>query len=327
TLRDGFRSGIIRPQWAVSAAMGWNNGSAAAVALGSVGDWLAATRCRLKAVDEVFPVPCRDASEENAIASHYNRHEAETELALTVSEYATRAGTAPARAAAIGAVAGVWRARLLSPSRLEGILLSDVDAVGAEALTLLLHRDREVRRRGVGESGPGTETFARTLGDPVDDSDGEKKLGFSASFALAAASLRVKAASRDALGDTKRDDDKIPTTRQDNDGSRWSRARAALTKDAGKSTCIRYAAPTSSDKITENAMVFSCGHVVAAEQLAITAAAFARELTTAGCPMSGELVATEYAMNKCALACPKCASLAVHAAYGVGSGLIAAKEE
>ena len=43
--------------------------------------------------------------------------------------------------------------------------------------------------------------------------------------------------------------------------------------------------------------------------------------------MSSELVAAEYALNQCALACPDCVSRAVHATYGVGGARLAVNGE
>ena len=53
------------------------------------------------------------------------------------------------------------------------------------------------------------------------------------------------------------------------------------------------------------------------ERVEATATAFARGMTDAGLPMAGKLVAAEYALERCAMACPSCASRAVHARYGV----------
>jgi len=367
TLREGLRHQKIRPQWAVAAALGWNNGSAAAVVLGCVGDWIGATRCRLRFVDDAIPSSnhTRNARDQDA--------ETETELVATLALYATRAETATTRAAAIGAVCVAWRARCLSATRLETVLLTELDLVGTEALTLLLRHDRAARRRAAfGES----ECGARDAADDAATNHENKPAWFSASFALAVALLRVEAASRDAghgvredfngvplTGDTKHDHDDArmsASTRKESDESRWSRARAALCADAGQSTCIRWHAapvvaaaegesleppespgqesetpgplglptpsPKASGKVTD-ACVFSCGHVLPVERLAFAAAAFAGKLKRSGCPMSSELVAAEYALNQCALACPDCVSRAVHATYGVGGARLAVNGE
>jgi hypothetical protein len=367
TLREGLRHQKIRPQWAVAAALGWNNGSAAAVVLGCVGDWIGATRCRLRFVDDAIPSSnhTRNARDQDA--------ETETELVATLALYATRAETATTRAAAIGAVCVAWRARCLSATRLETVLLTELDLVGTEALTLLLRHDRAARRRAAfGES----ECGARDAADDAATNHENKPAWFSASFALAVALLRVEAASRDAghgvredfngvplTGDTKHDHDDArmsASTRKESDESRWSRARAALCADAGQSTCIRWHAapvvaaaegesleppespgqesetpgplglptpsPKASGKVTD-AWVFSCGHVLPVERLAFAAAAFAGKLKRSGCPMSSELVAAEYALNQCALACPDCVSRAVHATYGVGGARLAVNGE
>ena len=306
-LREGLEAGTVRPQWAIAATVGFENASAAAVALASVGDWLAATKHRLRAVDEkiAFGKDRADSAVEAALAS-------------TLADYASRAETVTARVSALAAVARAWHARGLSREALETLLLADADAVGAEALAALL-------RAGKGDAG--------------DASDGDEGIAipatvrpdafpFSASFALEVASLRVRAASRGDDGDeggasetedaSAAGEDGTGSRNRETESSRWSRARAALCADEAASAAAYFSAREFAPRDMrrdEDGVAFTCGHVVLDTSLRASAAALADAWRDAGCPMSGDLVAAEYAKRRVALACPTCVGAAARAAF------------
>ena len=60
----------------------------------------------------------------------------------------------------------------------------------------------------------------------------------------------------------------------------------------------------------EDGVAFTCGHVASDASLRASAAALADAWRDAGCPMSGHLVAAEYAKRRVALACPACVGAA-----------------
>ena len=317
-LRQGLAAGTVRPGWAIAATTGFDNPSAAAIALASAGDWVAATRHRLRAVEDAFPA---DAGPERSEASASS---AQAALASTLAEYASRAATAAARASALAAVARAWRARGLSGEALESLLLADTDAVGAEALAALL--------RGEGATRGDVGVERRDASDAPRADDGRNGTGtgtarsdpfpFSASFALRVASLRVRVASRAAARadarDDARDDDGASWTEhasaagKDENGSRWSRVRRALCADEAKATAVYFSAHVAREMHPdEDGVAFTCGHVVSDAALRASAAALAEAWRDEGCPMSGDLVAAEYAKRRIALACPACVGAAV----------------
>jgi hypothetical protein len=57
--------------------------------------------------------------------------------------------------------------------------------------------------------------------------------------------------------------------------------------------------------------VFSCGHRFTAERMVKTTAALRVGMRDAGMPIVGELLAADFALERCASACPGCASRAV----------------
>jgi hypothetical protein len=307
-LREGLEAGTVRPQWAIAATVGFENASAAAVALASVGDWLAATKHRLRAVDDAFGKDRADSAVQAALAS-------------TLADYASRAETVAVRASALAAVARAWRARGLSREALETLLLADADAVGAEALAALL-------RAGKGDAsdasgGDDCVTIQETVRSDA--------FPFSASFALEVASLRVRAAARGDDGDeggASETEELLSAAGEDGPGSRnktretessrWSKARAALCADEAVSAAAyfsarEFAAPEM--RRDEDGVAFTCGHVVCDTSLRASAAALADAWRDAGCPMSGDLVAAEYAKRRVALACPTCVGAAARDAF------------
>jgi hypothetical protein len=307
-LREGLEAGTVRPQWAIAATVGFENASAAAVALASVGDWLAATKHRLRAVDDAFGKDRADSAVQAALAS-------------TLADYASRAETVAVRASALAAVARAWRARGLSREALETLLLADADAVGAEALAALL-------RAGKGDASDasgGDDCVA------IQQTVRSDAFPFSASFALEVASLRVCAAARGDDGDeggASETEELLSAAGEDGPGSRnktretessrWSKARAALCADEAVSAAAyfsarEFAAPEM--RRDEDGVAFTCGHVVCDTSLRASAAALADAWRDAGCPMSGDLVAAEYAKRRVALACPTCVGAAARDAF------------
>jgi hypothetical protein len=300
-LREGLEAGTVRPQWAIAATVGFENASAAAVALASVGDWLAATKHRLRAVDDAFGKDRADSAVQAALAS-------------TLADYASRAETVAVRASALAAVARAWRARGLSREALETLLLADADAVGAEALAALL-------RAGKGDASDASGGTVRSDAFP-----------FSASFALEVASLRVRAAARGDDGDegsASETEELLSAAGEDGPGSRnktretessrWSKARAALCADVAVSSAAYFSAREFAASLEmrrdEDGVAFTCGHVVCDTSLRASAAALADAWRDAGCPMSGDLVAAEYAKRRVALACPTCVGAAARDAF------------
>ena len=57
--------------------------------------------------------------------------------------------------------------------------------------------------------------------------------------------------------------------------------------------------------------VFSCGHRFTGERMAATTTALRGRMKDAGMPLVGELLAADYALDRCAVACPGCVSRAV----------------
>tara|TARA_B100000405_G_scaffold118757_1_gene83053 strand:- start:1417 stop:1623 length:207 start_codon:yes stop_codon:yes gene_type:complete len=57
--------------------------------------------------------------------------------------------------------------------------------------------------------------------------------------------------------------------------------------------------------------VFSCGHRFTAERMVKTTAALRAGMRDAGMPIVGELLAADFALDRCASACPGCTSRAV----------------
>ena len=313
-LREGLRAGTVRPQWAIAATTGFDNSGAAAVALASAGDWLAATRRRLRAVEDAFPANASEASE-SAI---------QEALASTLSEYASRAETTAARAAALAAVARAWRARGLSREALETLLLADADAVGAEALAALLRGEGAAGARGA-ETGDASDASSAREGTGTGTGTVRSDLvSFSASFALEVASLRVRAAARDGAGDDDGasetedasaagdDENENAKTRRETEASRWLRARRALCADEATAAAVYFSAYEVRREVRrdEDGVAFTCGHVASDASLRASAAALADAWRDAGCPMSGHLVAAEYAKRRVALACPACVGAA-----------------
>jgi hypothetical protein len=308
-LREGLEAGTVRPQWAIAATVGFENASAAAVALASVGDWLAATKHRLRAVDDAFGKDRADSAVQAALAS-------------TLADYASRAETVAVRASALAAVARAWRARGLSREALETLLLADADAVGAEALAALL-------RAGKGDASDasgGDDCVA------IQQTVRSDAFPFSASFALEVASLRVRAAARGDDGDeggASETEELLSAAGEDGPGSRnktretessrWSKARAALCADEAVSTAAYFSAQelfaAPEMRRDEDGVAFTCGHVVCDTSLRASAAALADAWRDAGCPMSGDLVAAEYAKRRVALACPTCVGAAARDAF------------
>ena len=317
TLCEGLRAGTVRPQWAIAATIGFDNSGAAAVALASAGDWLAATRRRLRAVEDAFPANASEASE-SAI---------QEALASTLSEYASRAETTAARAAALAAVARAWRARGLSREALETLLLADADAVGAEALAALLRGEGAAGARGA-ETGDASDASSAREGTGTETGTGTVRsdlVSFSASFALEVASLRVRVAARDGAGDDDGasetedasaagddDNENAKTRNRETEASRWSRARRALCADEATAAAVYFSAYEVRREVRrdEDGVAFTCGHVASDASLRASAAALADAWRDAGCPMSGHLVAAEYAKRRVALACPACVGAA-----------------
>ena len=298
-LREGLRARTVRPQWAIAATTGFENASAAAIALASAGNWLAATRNRLRAVEDAFPTD--DALSDAPEASEAS---AEAALVATLAEYASRAETTAARASALAAVARAWRARRLSREALESLLLADADAVGVEALA-------EMLRGGAGKTA--SLRCGAGKGDAADASSADEDsdvFQFSASFALRVASLRARAAAGDA-GDDEDENEGGSRNRKETEATRWRRARRALCADEAAAAAVYFSARAAREmRGDEDGVAFTCGHVVSDAALRASAAALADAWRDEGCPMSGDLVAAEYAKRRVALACPVCVGAA-----------------
>ena len=171
------------------------------------------------------------------------------------------------------------------------------------------------------------------------------KIPLSAKFAIAVASLRVRASEPREEEPGSHDD-----ANEDGDAKKdgaWSRVRAALAADASVSSSVRYPAPVVAAAFGEpleprspgpynlptptppespakmtltpkhrpdpsvDSYVFSCGHRFSAERMAKTTAALRVGMRDAGMPIVGELLAADFALDRCASACPGCASRAV----------------
>ena len=206
-------------------------------------------------------------------------------------------------------------------------------------------RDARRRRRRPG-SGRRRAARRRETKHPRRDGVGvaPTKLRFSAGFVLAVSTLRV----------ASMEDARAASSGNASASRLWSRIRGELAAPASlaTSTSIRHdasfahsddhaAEPTSPGPMglpvpspplspaspwraprsnpTVDSRVFSCGHAMSDARAEATATAFARGMTDAGMPMAGELVAADYALERCAMACPACASRAVHARYGVAA--------
>ena len=105
---------------------------------------------------------------------------------------------------------------------------------------------------------------------------------------------------------------------RETESSRWSRARAALCADEAASAAAYFSAREFAPRDMrrdEDGVAFTCGHVVSDTLLRASAAALADAWRDAGCPMSGDLVAAEYAKRRVALACPTCVGAAARAAF------------
>ena len=317
-LREGVRSGTVRAEWAASACAGWKNPRAEGVVFVAVGAWLPATRSALTHFEETN-----------------RRDDTHAKLALerVLRERASRPDEVRERAAAVGLVADAWLRAGLPRDELERLLLSIVagverardggppDDVGLDALLALVARDRAATRRAAAEKK--SVPAANASVSP------RTKLRFSAGFVLAVSTLRAASMedARDAASSGNASASRL-----------WFRIRGELAAPASlaSSTSIRHDAPfahpddhestnpanlpTPSPPIYRpavDARVFSCGHAMSDERVEATATAFARGMTDAGLPMAGKLVAAEYALERCAMACPSCASRAVHARYGV----------
>ena len=124
------------------------------------------------------------------------------------------------------------------------------------------------------------------------------------------------------------------------------RIRAALAADGSVSSSIRYPAPVVAAVFDEDveprspgpynlpvpsppaspasfrrvaprrdplvdSHVFSCGHRFTGERMAATTTALRGRMKDAGMPLVGELLAADYALDRCAVACPGCVSRAV----------------
>ena len=137
--------------------------------------------------------------------------------------------------------------------------------------------------------------------------------------AEATRALRRSAPARADARDDARDDDGASWTEhasaagKDENGSRWSRVRRALCADEAKATAVYFSAHVAREMHPdEDGVAFTCGHVVSDAALRASAAALAEAWRDEGCPMSGDLVAAEYAKRRIALACPACVGAAVH---------------
>ena len=189
-----------------------------------------------------------------------------------------------------------------------------------EAAAALLRRNRTVMSQGA-----------------IENHDPEMcKIPLSAKFALAIASLRVKASKRSVQGEEDAGDAR----------KAWRRIRAALAADGSVSSSIRYPAPVVAAVFDEDveprspgpynlpvpsppaspasfrrvaprrdphvdSYVFSCGHRFTGERMAATTTALRGRMKDAGMPLVGELLAADYALDRCAVACPGCVSRAV----------------
>ena len=231
--------GSVDAGWAGATCLGWDNPRAASVAYMRGGKWLAATVCRVNAV--LKEQPRRSSFGDDYVPPDPERRRlVESELADLIRDTAPRCRGARERSTALVAVAKAWRALNLPQGRLETLLLDGAAAggvVGAEAVALMLRRNRTVLSNKMSND---------------DDFEGSAdpelcKIPLSAKFAIAVASLRVRAASepREEPGS---DDDEDANDDDDDDakkdGAAWSRVRAALAgEDASVSSSVRYPAP------------------------------------------------------------------------------------
>ena len=322
--------------------MGWDNPRAASVAYMRGGKWLAATVCRVNAV--LKEQPRRSSFGDDFVPPDPERRRlVESELADLIRDTAPRCRGARERATALVAVAKAWRALNLPQGRLETLLLDGATAggvVGAEAVALVLRRNRTVLSNKMSND----DDFERSADPEL------CKIPLSAKFAIAVASLRVRASEpreepgSDDDGDAKKDGRSKKDAKKD---GAWSRVRAALAADASVSSSVRYPAPVVAAAFGEpleprspgpynlptptppespanptltpkprpdpsvDSYVFSCGHRFSAERMAKTTAALRVGMRDAGMPIVGELLAADFALDRCASACPGCASRAV----------------
>ena len=156
-LGRGLRSGAVRVSWAARACSARANARAEAVVFSHAGEWLAATRSRLRAIASAPRTEACDAR-------------VEAELEAILSECAAKAEGAGARADAVAAVAGAWLERGFSLEALERLLI--VTVAGTDSGNL--------EEEGGGTSVEALLTLVRRRAFP-----------FSARFALTVASLRV----------------------------------------------------------------------------------------------------------------------------------------
>ena len=230
TLCEGLRAGTVRPQWAMRRPSASTTRRRRRRA-GERRDWLAATRRRLRVVEDAVPG--------KRLRGLRVRHPGGA--ASTLSEYASRAETTAARAAALAAVRALARA-WPEPRALETLLLADADAVGAEASPrCCAARARRGARREKRATLRRVERPRRNRNRTGTGTVRSDLVSFSASFALEVASLRVRAAARDGAGDddgaSETEDASAPATtttktrktrNRETEASRWSRARRAL---------------------------------------------------------------------------------------------------
>ncbi|ACO65241.1 predicted protein [Micromonas commoda] len=323
--------------WAGATCLGWDNPRAASVAYMRGGKWLAATVCRVNAV--LKDQPRRSSFGDDFVPPDPERRRlVESELADLIRDTAPRCRGARERATALVAVAKAWRALNLPQGRLETLLLDGATAggvVGAEAVALVLRRNRTVLSNKMSND----DDFERSADPEL------CKIPLSAKFAIAVASLRVRASEPREEEPGSHDD-----ANEDGDAKKdgtWSRVRAALAADASVSSSVRYPAPVVAAAFGEpleprspgpynlptptppespanptltpkprpdpsvDSYVFSCGHRFSAERMAKTTAALRVGMRDAGMPIVGELLAADFALDRCASACPGCASRAV----------------
>lgn len=352
-LRLGLDAGTVRADWAVAACLGWNNPRGAAVVFAARGAWLAAVRSRLRAVEPAL----EDLAKEHPHAASVEdipraaevdpllRHRVERELTGMMVELAVNPEVPREQGAAIGAVAEAWQRCHLSQERLERLILDNVGrssslstqsvdggrkAVGMDALLLLMERNRSMTR--------GRGMVGEELGDSDDRQDDENPgsawdaalaatrreaggfspltpLRFSATFALSVASLRVGTLKETSVASDSTSVNLL-----------WSQIKGNLNKRLASSTAIRYDAPIvppsagAGTKVTRDAVdswVFSCGHRYEALQMLDAAPRLQSWMTRAGLPLSGELLVADYALRRCALACPACATQAMEQHYSL----------
>ena len=317
-----LESGAVDPGWAGATCLGWDNPRAASIAYTHAERWLAATVCRVNAVLQATP-DSHDFGDDFIPMDPERRRLVESELADLIRDTAPRCAGVRERGTALAALAKAWQSLELPQARLESLLLDGAAAggdVGGEAAAALLRRNRTVMSQGA-----------------IENHDPEMcKIPLSAKFALAIASLRVKASKRSVQGEEDAGDAR----------KAWRRIRAALAADGSVSSSIRYPAPVVAAVFDEDveprspgpynlpvpsppaspasfrrvaprrdphvdSYVFSCGHRFTGERMAATTTALRGRMKDAGMPLVGELLAADYALDRCAVACPGCVSRAV----------------